>query len=109
MGEILNDKYSILVKKDSLMFDCLTKYIPTFEKNKHYCYGGIRTNSKENDEGIINKEYEIILKAPYGKYSIEYNENEIDIDYKAYETIVGTNSSAVVLETITISADEKKY
>ena len=27
------------------MFDCLTKYIPTFDENKHFTYGGIKSNS----------------------------------------------------------------
>ena len=49
-----------------------------------------RINSVKQDDESVVKEYELVLKLPYGKYKLNYNNSEIIIDYRVDDTVVAT-------------------
>ena len=63
-------------------------------------------------EEQINEEnkykYTLALKAPYGTYELNYNDNIINVEYRIYDTIVGTEKSATKYENIKLSAKNKE-
>lgn len=65
----------------------------------------IDTNNKNDEKFKI--EYNLILKAPYGYYSINYKESIIYIDYNISNKIVGTKRCATKYETIKLSSNTK--
>jgi hypothetical protein len=94
---------SIDIAHSSSIFIYILKYASTFESIKNYTSDHIKLKKYEKD---VDKKYEVILKLPYGKSIIKYNDNVIKIYYKIDEKSVGLSHSATKYESLKISTNK---
>ena len=98
-----DSEVSIDIPHSSSIFVYILKYASTFDSIKNYTSDYIKLKKYEKD---IDKKYEVILKLPYGKSSINYNGNEIKIDYKIDQNSVGLSHSATKYESLKITTNK---
>ena len=91
------------IPHSSSIFVYILKYASTFDTIKNYTSDYIKLKKYEKD---IDKKYEVILKLPYGKSSINYNGNEIKINYKIDDESVGLSHSATKYESLKITTNK---
>ena len=65
-------------------------------------------NENVEDDKNFTIDHTLILKAPYGSYTLDFKDNKIDVDYYVSETIVGTDKIATKYENIKLQANTKE-
>lgn len=99
-------KYSITFNKGEI-YEIIRRYLTVCDNMNHVIGSHFKAESNEID-GVISKEYKLNVKAPYGNYPITFNEQEIWIDYRISDRIVGSQNGASVLEILVISTNKDK-
>ena len=96
-------KYSLLFNKGDI-YEMIRKYLTTFDNINHFIGYNFKVDSTEID-GEISKEYKLNVKAPYGDYPIIFNQQEIWVNIRVSEQVVGTQYSPAVLENLVLSTN----
>lgn len=123
----INQKFSIFFTKDDIVLIMILRYVASFENIYDYISSGFdikrieinsseeniidtvqstNTNKKEDNEKF-KYEYSLKLRLSYGFYTVNFNDQTINVEYSISDKIVGTKDGPKKYETLKISSISK--
>ena len=102
------EKFSISVNNGTDLMNMIIKYVASLDTINHYNAGKFKIETITDENETTIKKYDLILKSPYGKYTINYNNSNIIFDYRVDNTIIGTQYHADIYSILYLSSNESK-